>query len=66
MENLNQEGLTIYRDNKGKFTVLVDGKAIPNLRSFSITVTNEHIQNGITAAPFYRVEQFLPKRRAKD
>ena len=51
--------IAIYREG-ATFRVEINGKAIDRMRSFEVKVSNER-KIGISEAPFYHVEQYLPR-----
>lgn len=55
--------IEIYQDGL-RYRVLIDGKEIENLKSFSIQIDNS--RNGITVKEpaHYQIEQYIPFRNA--
>lgn len=54
--------IEIYRDERGKFRVWIDGKEIERLKSFSVSVSNARF-DGYREGPSYTVEQYMPRER---
>ena len=53
--------IAIFRISKERFEVQVDGKTIPSLRSFSVTIVNKNVFTEVSEAPFYQIEQYMTK-----
>lgn len=53
--------IEIYRESPMKYRVMVDGKEIENLKSFSVQISNER-KCGVIEPPHYTAEIYLPFR----
>ncbi len=50
--------IEIFKDERGKFHVRIDGQEIERMKSFSVTVSNAR-HTGVTEAPYYTVEHYM-------